>query len=665
MSKKQKIALIIGANGQDASYMAEFLTEKEYEVHGTIRRNSVPESQTTRIEHLREKNLIKLHYMDLTDPISVESIINELKPDEIYHLAAQSHVQISFELPKYTLDVNAGGTLSVLEAVRKFSPKSKVYHAATSEMFGNSYDEDKFQRETTPLTPVSPYGCSKLYAHSLCHNYRNAYSMFICSGILFNHESPRRGINFVTNKVVLEAVKIKLGLSNELVLGNLNAMRDWGHAKDYCIDLDTKILTKQGYKYRHEINVGDEIINFNVKTNQWEEDTIEEIYDVEHNGEMFNFNGNGFNFRCSPNHRMFYQKKSKLSKNWGNVWLEISAKELYDKMKDNKLRTKYDYRFPGFTGINQKEYDINDDMLILIGYLVTEGCLSLSKKIGGGAQLSVSQSNKKYLQELILCIENLKLEYHLNIREDGVHEFVFNSKSRDEILSYFEGYDIHELPSFIYSLSKRQSSLLFKTMMDCDGCWSMMSYNSKRLKLSKQFSDVANFSGYRTKLNKLKSGIYSITVFSHSKKSVHQYITDVKEEYVNENIWCIKTKNNGTIITENKKGNFISGNCKGMWLMLQQDEPKDYVLSTGESKSVLDLVNYVFNKLDINVYKHVKTDSKFERAEELHYLRGDSTKARTELGWKPEYTFETMLDEMIDYWMEHFTKEKIQKEYVI
>ena len=229
----KKIALIIGANGQDASYLAELLIEKNYIVHGTIRRNSVPESQTTRIEHLRSNNMITLHYMDLTDPISVESIINELKPDEIYHLAAQSHVKISFELPKYTLDVNAGGTLAVLEAVRKFSPKSKVYHAATSEMFGNSYDKDMFQRETTPFIPVSPYGCSKLYAHSLCNNYRNAYKMFICSGILFNHESPRRGVNFVTNKVVLEAVKIKLGMSDKLVLGNLDAMRDWGHAKDY------------------------------------------------------------------------------------------------------------------------------------------------------------------------------------------------------------------------------------------------------------------------------------------------------------------------------------------------------------------------------------------------------------------------------------------------
>ena len=228
-----KKALIIGANGQDASYLAEFLLEKNYIIHGTIRRNSVPESQTTRINHLHANNLITLHYMDLTDTISVDSIIKQIQADEIYHLAAQSHVQISFELPKYTLDVNAGGTLAVLEAVRRFSPHSKVYHAATSEMFGNSCDSDGFQRELTSLIPVSPYGCSKLYAHRLCHNYRNAYNMFVCSGILFNHESPRRGINFVTNKTALEAVKIKLGLSNKLVLGNLYSKRDWGHAKDF------------------------------------------------------------------------------------------------------------------------------------------------------------------------------------------------------------------------------------------------------------------------------------------------------------------------------------------------------------------------------------------------------------------------------------------------
>lgn len=229
----KKTALIIGANGQDASYLAEFLLEMGYQVHGTIRRNSVPESQTTRIQHLHDQNLITLHYADLTDALSIESVIQKLQPNEIYHLAAQSHVQISFELPQYTLAVNGGGTLAVLEAVRRFSPHSKVYHAATSEMFGNSKDVDGYQRETTPMNPVSPYGCAKLYAHTLCRNYSQAYGIFACSGILFNHESPRRGINFVTNKVALQVAKIKLGLADNLVLGNINSYRDWGHAKDY------------------------------------------------------------------------------------------------------------------------------------------------------------------------------------------------------------------------------------------------------------------------------------------------------------------------------------------------------------------------------------------------------------------------------------------------
>jgi len=228
-----KTALIIGANGQDASYLIELLAKKEYSIHGTIRRNSVPESQTSRIQKMHSEGILNLRYADLTDTNSIQAVIGDLKPDEIYHLAAQSHVQISFELARYTMDVNAGGTLAILEAVRKLSPKSKIYHAATSEMFGNCKDEDGYQRETTKMVPVSPYGCSKLFAHNLCHNYRNSYGIFVCSGILFNHESPRRGINFVTNKVALEAVKIKKGLSDKLTLGNLEAKRDWGHAKDY------------------------------------------------------------------------------------------------------------------------------------------------------------------------------------------------------------------------------------------------------------------------------------------------------------------------------------------------------------------------------------------------------------------------------------------------
>ena len=226
-----KITLITGINGQDGSYLAEFLLTKGYEVHGTLKRNSVAENQTARLDSIYDK--IKLHYVDLTDLSSLISVIQKVQPDEIYNLAAQSHVRISFEQPIYTSNVTGLGTLNLLEAVKLIKPNTKIYQASSSEMFGNSIDDDGFQRETTSMNPVSPYGCAKVFSYNICRNYRNSYGMFISNGILFNHESPRRGTNFVTNKVCKEAVKIKLGLSTELKLGNLDATRDWGHAKDY------------------------------------------------------------------------------------------------------------------------------------------------------------------------------------------------------------------------------------------------------------------------------------------------------------------------------------------------------------------------------------------------------------------------------------------------
>ena len=224
-----KIALITGITGQDGSYLAEFLLEKGYEIHGIVRRSSL--INTHRIDGIFDR--LNLHYGDLTDSTNLVRVIQKVQPDEIYNLGAQSHVKVSFEMPEYTADVDAVGTLRILEAVRLLGMENKVriYQASTSELYG--LVQETPQRETTPFYPRSPYGVAKLYGYWITKNYREAYGMYACSGILFNHESPRRGETFVTRKIVRALSKISCGLQDCLYLGNLDAKRDWGHAKDY------------------------------------------------------------------------------------------------------------------------------------------------------------------------------------------------------------------------------------------------------------------------------------------------------------------------------------------------------------------------------------------------------------------------------------------------
>jgi len=230
-----KVALITGITGQDGSYLSEFLLEKGYEVYGLVRRSST--FNRSRIDHLFsraetvEQQKLHLHYGDLADSSSLRALITTVKPTEIYNLGAQSHVKVSFEVPEYTGEVTGIGTLRLLEAVRDSGLKPRIYQAGSSEMFGKVQEIP--QKETTPFYPRSPYGVAKVYSHWIAVNYREAYDMFISNGILFNHESPRRGENFVSRKITLGVAAIKLGLQNELVLGNLDAKRDWGYAKDY------------------------------------------------------------------------------------------------------------------------------------------------------------------------------------------------------------------------------------------------------------------------------------------------------------------------------------------------------------------------------------------------------------------------------------------------
>lgn len=226
-----KVAFITGISGQDGSYLAEHLLKEGFEVHGLTRRHSVAENQSDRISHINTR--VIRHYGDMLDEMSLLRIIEKINPTHIFNLAAMSHVRISWDMPSFTIKTNALAVLNLLEIYRIHCPEAKFYQASSSEMFGNSVDEDGYQRLTTPMHPTSPYGCAKVLAFNLVNHYRNAYNLHACNGILFNHESPRRGSNFVTNKVCKGAVEIYRGKRDILELGNMDSYRDWGHSYDY------------------------------------------------------------------------------------------------------------------------------------------------------------------------------------------------------------------------------------------------------------------------------------------------------------------------------------------------------------------------------------------------------------------------------------------------
>ena len=646
--------LITGITGQDGSYLAEFLLDKGYQVTGLVRQTSnLAYVNIARIQH--NLNLIQA---DLLDPVSLREAIQKVEPEEVYNLASQSHPSESFRQPIHTAEITALGAHRVLDATHDVNPKTKFYQASSSEMYG--WVKEIPQDEETPFNPANPYAAAKLYAHAMTKIYRASYDMFAVCGILFNHESPRRHLGFVTQKVTYAAACAKLGIKNsehlneegepivkngKVALGNLAAKRDWGFAGDYCVDLDTSILSTGGFKYYDQLLEGDIVLNYNSKTNQLERDIVRKKVLLDSGGKMYVFKGRGFKLRCSVNHRIYYQRKSLSSKGGWSDWKVCSAEEFYNMLKDLKLRTKYDFRLPHTQGYKNKDVKVLSNWFKLLGFLLSEGCVYDGNR---SLRISLSQSkvvNPDVYSDINACLASLKLSYRTRERIDGVVEFVFNAASSRQIISYFDGFDIHRMPRWVYGAGDKQLGILLKAMMDGDGSWGSMTYVSKRKDLVFDFQTLATILGYRTILHQRKSGVWECVLVAIRKK--YSYVTEYGLEKSEEKVWCVTTKN-GTIVTNKDGGIAVSGNCEAMWLMMQQDKPDDFVIATGKTHTIRDLCVEAFLHVGLGWEEYVVVDKRFIRPTETGPLIGDAAKARKQLGWKPKVNFKQLISMMVD-----------------
>ncbi|KKU89516.1 MAG: GDP-mannose 4,6-dehydratase [Microgenomates group bacterium GW2011_GWA1_48_10] len=648
-----KKALIFGITGQDGSYLVELLIQKGYEVHGVIRRAST--FNTGRIDHLYQDphvngTKMSLHFGDLADSSTIRKLMYQVQPDEIYNLGAQSHVRVSFDIPEYTANIVGLGTLRLLEAIKDYeeatSRKVKFYQASSSEMFGATPPP---QNEKTAFYPRSPYGIAKTFAFYATRNYREAYGIFAVNGILFNHESPRRGETFVTRKITRGVARIKAGLDKKIYLGNLEARRDWGYAPEYCVDLDTHILSDAGFKNYQEIKKGDSVINFNLMKNKIEKDTILKTHLLDFNGKMFVFNGRGVKIQCTPEHRIIYQHKSKQSKGGWSKWNVTTAEEFASRLSDKTLRTKYDYRLPSLNGYVASDLNISDDELALIGYLAAEGCIKFAPGHGRGVTISLSQSksiNRSYYQDIKRICRRLKLNYRERMMQSGTVEFIFNAEATRKTLDLYDGYNIHRIPEWILSGSPRQLKIVLKSMMNGDGSWSSMTYVGKNLSLISDFQIIATKLGYRTTVHQRRSGIFECTLIA--KRKEYAYITEIETIPYRGKVWCVTTKNGSMIIRKDNNVSVI-GNCEAMWKMMQQPEADDYVIGTGESHSVGEFVAEAFRVAGINGWKsYIEIDPRYYRPTEVEHLVADARKAKEKFGWAPKTKFEDLVKMMVE-----------------
>lgn len=709
---ENKKALIAGINGQDGSYLAEFLLSKGYEVWGTIKRNSVSETQSTRIEHLRSKDLIHLEYADLTDMSSLVRVLSHLQPDEVYNLAAQSHVRISFDQPIYTSNVTGIGTLNLLEAIRMVSPKSKMYQASSSEMFGNMIDADGYQRETTHMNPVSPYGCAKVFSYNICRNYRNSYNMKIWNGIMFNHEcvseiTPIITRNSLTGVIDISNIEDIVAVNengNDKQQWELYGMDIWDGTEfvelqaitatkrdnkndDFkCVATNTRnglvittkhhnLLDKNSKKIKFkETKINDELLHGDLPINEYE--TFVSLNEAKMLGlfvsDGYTRNGSGKFTNNDAGIRDLFTKLweetslgttkdlgEKITEYGKNHQLGINGNPNYLRLIESEIYTK-----SRFKRVPQRILNSNIEIqeAFLDGYNMGDGlkknkCIYKFKNFKTNSMVLgqglIFLINKVTGQDFTLNIENGQY-YSINLLSNTKYSKSKNIDKEKAILELIEdGYSQRKISektgigrNFIRN---KQNGVEISNIHHLKKENNIIKKQSDIYKQPKWVFDLSTSSG------KFIGGIGKLVISNSPRRGTNFVTNKVVKAAVKIKLGMQSDLHLGNLDATRDWGH-AKDYVEAMWLMLQTDTPDDYVCATGISHSVRDLCEYTFSKLGLKYEDYVKMDEKHMRPEELDILKGDSTKLRKAINWVPKYTFETMLDEMIDYWVDFYKK---------